>query len=76
MAGFGEETVRNNKSQLLPRRGDWWALMGVGLLLPLVLGGCPEFQDEVVNAVDTAVSGLVNAALNLYFDQFRSSGGF
>lgn len=50
--------------------------MGVGLLLPLVLGGCPEFQDEVVNAVDTAVSGLVNAALNLYFDQFRSSGGF
>ena len=51
-------------------------LAGSCVILPLVLGGCPEFQDQVVNALDTAVSGLVNAALDLYFDQFRTGGGF
>ena len=54
----------------------FYLLGALCLLLPMILGGCPDFQDEVVNAVDTAVSGLLNAALNLYFDQFRSNGGF
>jgi hypothetical protein len=60
-----------------PKYGsDLYALGTLCLLLPMILGGCPEFQDEFVNALDTAVSGLLNAALDLYFDQFRSSGGF
>ncbi len=58
------------------RRSDLCVLGAMCLLLPLILGGCPDFQGEVVNAVDTAVSGLLNAALDLYFDQFRPNGGF
>ncbi len=53
-----------------------YVLGALCVLLPMVMGGCPDFQDEVVNAVDTAVSGLLNAALDLYFDQFRANGGF
>lgn len=57
-------------------RNDLCVLGAMCLFLPMILGGCPDFQDEVVNAVDTAVSGLLNAALDLYFDQFRLNGGF
>ena len=42
------------------------------LLTPVLLGGCPEFQDESINAIDTAVQGVMDAALDLFFDQFRS----
>lgn len=35
------------------------ALWGLCLLLPFLMGGCPEFRNEVVNAVDTAVQGVV-----------------
>ena len=35
------------------------ALGGLGLLLPFLMGGCPEFRNELVNAVDTAVQSVV-----------------
>jgi hypothetical protein len=41
--------------------------------VPLLMGGCPEFQDEVVAAVESAARGVVDAAVTLYFDQFRSN---
>jgi hypothetical protein len=36
------------------------------------MGGCPEFQDESVAALETATRGVVDAAVNLFFDQYRS----
>ena len=42
-------------------------------MLPLLMGGCPDFQNDVVTAVETAVRGIADAALDLFFDQYRSS---
>jgi hypothetical protein len=39
---------------------------------PLAMGGCPEFQDSVVAAIETATRGVVDAAVTLFFDQYRS----
>ena len=49
------------------------AVILICLQIPLAMGGCPEFQDEVVNALETAVRGVADAAVSLYFDQFRSN---
>jgi hypothetical protein len=42
-------------------------------LAPLMMGGCPEFRDEAVTAVQSATQGVVVAALDLFFQQFRSN---
>lgn len=60
-------------------------------LLPLLMGGCPEFRDSLVNVADsltrglifgtdtrdnlvvTARDGVINAFLDLFFDQLRGS---
>jgi len=36
------------------------------------MGGCPEFQNAVADAFETATRGVLDAALDLYFDQYRS----
>jgi len=41
-------------------------------LAPLLMGGCPELRDEAVTAVQSATQGVVVAALDLFFEQFRS----
>ncbi len=59
-------------------------------LLPFLLGGCPEFRNSSVDAVDSATRsvvlgdtteqeaadaaalGVLSAALDLFFDQFRT----
>lgn len=43
------------------------------VLAPLMMGGCPEFRDEAVTAVQSATQGIVVAALDLFFQQFRSN---
>ncbi len=48
------------------------AALALCLLLPALMGGCPEFRNESVNAIETATRGVLNAALDLYFDQFRT----
>ncbi len=48
------------------------AIAILSLLLPCLMGGCPEFQDESVAALETATRGVVDAAVNLFFDQYRS----
>lgn len=68
------------------RRG----VLGVCLALPFVMGGCPEFRDDLAGvfeaATRTALLGtddewtiahavrgsLVDATIDLVFDQFRS----
>ncbi|MCP4250994.1 MAG: hypothetical protein GY778_28485 [bacterium] len=58
------------------------------LLLPALLGGCPEFRNATVGsintatqsvvisdieqqaAVDTATTGVLSAAFDLFFEQF------
>jgi len=60
------------------------------LLLPTQLGGCPEFRNGVVDALDTAARGVMlgsvdpddawdaagrgvlNAALDWFFEQWRT----
>ncbi|MBI4716980.1 MAG: hypothetical protein HY763_04190 [Planctomycetes bacterium] len=42
------------------------------LLLPILMGGCPEFQNSSIQAVETAARGILDAALTLFFDQYRS----
>ena len=48
------------------------------LLLALVapaIAGCPtEFTDEIATAFETAARGIANAAVDLLFDQFQSTG--
>ncbi len=65
-------------------------LLGLCLLLPFLMGGCPEFRDDVVGVFETATrsvllgvedewtityvarGALVDAAIDLAFDQFRA----
>ncbi len=35
-------------------RQRWWAL-GVGFLLPFLMGGCPEFRNDVTGVFEGAV---------------------
>ncbi len=44
------------------------------LFLPAVLGGCPEFGNDLVNAVDAFTRSVNNAIIDLFFDLFRSDG--
>lgn len=53
----------------LPKR---LAAVGLCLLLPVLMGGCPEFRNESVTAFETASRGVLDAAIDLFFDQFRS----
>ena len=41
-------------------------------LVPAAMGGCPEFRNDTVTAVETAVRSILDAAVELYFDQFRT----
>jgi hypothetical protein len=36
------------------------------------MGGCPEFQNASTTAVETASRGVLDAALDMFFDQFRT----
>lgn len=49
------------------------ALAIVCLVTPLLMGGCPEFQNASVDAFESATRGVVNAALDLLFDQYRNN---
>jgi len=53
-----------------PRRG--LVTLFLGLSLPLLTGGCAQFRNEVVDAFETATLGLIDAAVGLAFEQFRS----
>jgi hypothetical protein len=48
------------------------AIFGLFLIVPTQMGGCPEFQNASVTAVETAFRGILDAALDLAFDQFRT----
>ena len=39
---------------------------------PLLMGGCPEFQNQTVDAFETAFRSVIDSAVTLFFDQFRS----
>ena len=47
------------------------ALLFLCMLLPLMMAGCPEFGNDVVNALDAATRSVVNSAIDLLYDQFR-----
>ena len=67
-------------------------VVGLCLLLPLVMGGCPDYGDDVAGVFETATrtallgvedewtiasvvrGSLVDATIDLFFDQFRSDG--
>lgn len=38
---------------------------------PFTMGGCPEFQDEVVSAFESASQSIMAAAVTLFFDRYR-----
>ncbi len=78
-------TTANPSPKSMPRRG----VLGVCLLLPFLMGGCPEFREEIVTVFETAATSallgtedewaissivrgsLVDATIDLFFDQFR-----
>jgi hypothetical protein len=41
-------------------------------MVPLTMGGCQDFRNDVVDAFETATRGLLDAALNAAFDSVRS----
>ncbi len=53
-------------------RGKSISLFFVLMALPFCMGGCPEFRNESVNAFETASRGIIDAAVDLFFDQFRT----
>lgn len=53
-----------------------FAMITLILLLPTMMGGCPEFRNEVVSAFETATRSILNSALDQYFDQLRSDQVF
>ncbi len=68
------KTTANASSKATPRR----CVLGVSLLLPFLMGGCPEFRDDLVGVFETATRGallgsadqetIVNAARDSLFD--------
>ncbi len=48
------------------------AVSALAFLFPLLMGGCPEFRNEAATAVETAVRGLVGAALDELFNQLQT----
>ncbi len=48
------------------------ALISILMALPLSMGGCPEFRNESINAVETASRGVIDAGVTLFFDQLRT----
>ncbi len=50
------------------RRTCPWALW---LLLPLLMGGCPEVRNEIVSALDTTTRDVVDVALNTFFEDLK-----
>lgn len=38
---------------------------------PFTMGGCPEFQDEVATAFESATQSIMSAAVTLFFDRYR-----
>lgn len=58
---------RRIETLLQPR----WTWVFSGLMLFLA-GGCrPEFTNAVVDAFETGVRGVVDAALDIYFEEVR-----
>ena len=57
------------------RNGNRWALLLLCLSLPLSMGGCENFRNDVVDAFEVATRGLVDAVLNAAFDSLRSGQG-
>lgn len=70
------------------------ALLSLCFLAPLLMGGCPEYRDEIVGVFETAARGvllgtedewsisytarasIVDATIDLFFDQFRSDSKY
>ena len=48
------------------------AILIVCALLPGLMGGGPEFQNESVDAIEGAAQGILSAAVNAFFDQYRT----
>lgn len=48
------------------------AILMLCLTAPLLMGGCPEFQNAAADAFQTATRSILDAALDLVFDQYRT----
>ena len=69
---------------------NWFVAIALCLLLPAIMGGCPEYRNAVVGSIDAAmhavlltdaeerealdgaINGIMDASLDLFFDQFRA----
>lgn len=65
-------------TQIVPKSlpGRRLLIPAVLALAPLLAGGCPEFRDDAVDIFETAARSLLDAALDNWFDQFRSDSTF
>lgn len=61
--------ARNQRRRWANRR---ISILILYLLVPALMGGCPEFRNESITAIETATRGVLDAALDLFFDQFRT----
>ena len=60
-----------NRNRL--RAPRFLAVLLLAASAPFAMGGCPEFQDEVATAFESATQSILAAAVTLYFDQYRSN---
>jgi len=52
-----------------------FAMIAIMLLMPTMMGGCPNVRNEVADAFEQAIRGIIDVGLDGYFDQFRSNNG-
>lgn len=77
VAGFvtliGPYFVRWNMRQRTRRVPRAMSFLLLFVVTPLLMGGCPEFRDQIVTAFETATQSLFSDTFTLFFDQFRSN---
>lgn len=49
------------------------AILLLSASTPFSMGGCPELQDEIVAAFETATQSIFAAAITAYFEQYRAN---
>jgi len=67
-----EETTVDNRQMSRVRLARRLATLVLAFTAPLMMGGCPQIRNTAVDAVETGMRDVLNTALDLYFENWRS----
>ena len=63
----------NNRQTRPLRLAKGLATLVLAFTAPLMMGGCPQVRNTAVDAFETGMRDVLNTALDLYFEQWRSN---